>query len=226
MQWDDIGYLVSKNRYNENSIIAEFFTKDHGKFSGIIFGATSKKLKNYLQIGNNLHINYNYKNEDQLGYFKIEILEANTPLYFDNKKKLLCINSAMNLIKLLTAEAQSNIKVFDLINDFFNFLNKEKWIVDYIFWELSLLKYIGFDLNLKKIIKSEIIDLKTFYYVESISDKKYVPNFLIDYNRETVDYKDLLKAFKIIGDYMEQNILLPNNLNHSISRLEFINLFK
>ena len=45
MIWDDEGYLLSKNRYNENSVIAEVFTKDHGKFSGIIFGGTSKKIK-------------------------------------------------------------------------------------------------------------------------------------------------------------------------------------
>ena len=43
MQWDDTGFLISKNRYNENSVIAEFFTEKHGKCSGIIFGATSKK---------------------------------------------------------------------------------------------------------------------------------------------------------------------------------------
>ena len=58
MQWDDIGYLISKNKYNENSAIVEFFTKHHGKCSGIIFGATSKKMKNYLQIGNKLYLNY------------------------------------------------------------------------------------------------------------------------------------------------------------------------
>ena len=50
MQWDDIGYLISKNRYNENSLIVEFFSKYHGKCSGLIFGATSRKIKNYLQI--------------------------------------------------------------------------------------------------------------------------------------------------------------------------------
>ena len=48
MIWKDTGYLLSKNRYNENSLIAEFFTKDHGRVSGIIFGGTSKKIKNYL----------------------------------------------------------------------------------------------------------------------------------------------------------------------------------
>ena len=47
MIWDDTGYLLSKNRYNENSLIVEIFTKAHGKVSGIIFGGTSKKIKNY-----------------------------------------------------------------------------------------------------------------------------------------------------------------------------------
>ena len=56
MNWDDTGFLLSKNKYNENSLITEIFTKNHGKVSGIIFGGTSKKIKNYLQIGNQLHI--------------------------------------------------------------------------------------------------------------------------------------------------------------------------
>ena len=86
MMWDDKGYLISKNRYNENSLIAEIFTENHGKVSGIIFGGTSKKIKNYLQIGNKIYLNYNFKSENKIGYFKIEILSALSPLYFDDKK--------------------------------------------------------------------------------------------------------------------------------------------
>ena len=49
---------------------------------------------------------------NRVGYFKIEILNANSPLYFDHKQKLSCITSAMNLIRILTADSQSNIKVY------------------------------------------------------------------------------------------------------------------
>ena len=119
MNWIDEGYLISKNNYNETSVIADIFTREHGKCSGIIFGGTSKKIRNYLQIGNKLHINYNYKNEGKTGYFKVEILKAHTPMYFDDKNKLLCISSALNLIKLLTVEAQENSKIFKLIDNFF-----------------------------------------------------------------------------------------------------------
>ena len=46
MNWDDVGFLLSKSKYSENSLIADIFTKDHGKTTGLIFGGTSKKIKN------------------------------------------------------------------------------------------------------------------------------------------------------------------------------------
>ncbi len=226
MQWDDIGYLVSKNRYNENSIIAEFYTKDHGKCSGVIFGGTSKKIKNYLQIGNKFHINYNYKSVGKLGYFKVEIFKVYTPFYFNDKKKLLCITSAMNLIKLLTVELQENFKIFDAIEHFFINLNNENWTKKYVFWELKILKYIGYDIDLKKIINSEIIKNEKKYYLKSSTNKKYIPNFLIDEDDKRIDNDNLLKGLNLVGDYMNKNIFKPNNINYPNARLEFINLFK
>jgi DNA repair protein RecO (recombination protein O) len=226
MQWDDIGYLVSKNRYNENSVMVEFYTKDHGKCSGVIFGGTSRKIKNYLQIGNKFYINYNYKIEGKLGYFKVEIFKVYTPFYFNNKKKLLCITSAMNLIKLLTVELQENFKIFDAIEDFFINLNNENWTKKYVFWELKILKYIGYDIDFKKIINSEIIKNEKKYYLKSNTNKKYIPNFLIDKDDKQIDNDSLLKGLNLVGNYMNKNILKPNNISYPNARLEFINLFK
>ena len=226
MNWIDEGFLISKNRYNENSLIAEFYTEVHGKISGIIFGGTSKKIKNYLQIGNKLHINYNSKNENRVGYFKIEILNAYSPLYFDHKQKLSCITSAMNLIKILTAESQSNINVYELINNLFFILKNKDWLKRYIFWELELLKLLGYDLELETLVEKDIIENKIVYYASSSNEKKYVPNFLIEKNIEVNDLKTLLNGLKLVNDYLDKTILKPNNLNYPISRLLFINSFK
>ena len=226
MNWDDNAYLISKNRYSENSIIAEFFTENHGKISGIIFGGTSKKIKNYLQIGNKIYVSYSAKNSNSIGYFKIEILNALAPIYFEEKKKLSCISSAMNLIKLLTAEAQSNKEIFFLIDKFFEILTSDNWIREYIFWELELLKLLGYDLELKNIVKKEIIDQKVIYFATSYSEKKIVPNFLIDKDIHNVDLKNLLTGLKLISDYLEKSILKPNNLNLPASRSYFVNLLK
>jgi len=226
MQWDDIGYLVSKNRYNENSVVAEFYTEYHGKCSGIIFGATSKKIKNYLQIGNKLYLNYNSKTDNKLGYFKSEIFNAFTPFYFENNKKLACIITAMNLVKLLTVESQENIKIFNLLDQLFSILNLNDWVKEYIFWELKLLELVGYNLELKKIVQSEIFENKKMYFVKSSSEKKYVPNFLIEREETNLDNYKLSRGLKLVGDFLEKNVLKPNNINYPISRLEFINLFK
>ena len=226
MNWIDEGFLISKNRYSENSLIAELYTKDHGKISGIIFGGTSKKIKNYLQIGNRLHINYNSKSDNRIGYFKVEIINAYTPLYFDHKQKLSCITSATNLIKILSAESQANINVYNLIKNLFQILKDLDWLKKYIFWELDLLKLLGYDLELENFVEKNIIENKTVYYASSLNEKKYVPNFLIEKELEVNDLHTLLTGLKLVGDYLDKTILKPNNLNYPNSRLLFINSLK
>ena len=226
MNWSDEGFLISKNKYNENSLIVELFTKDKGKVSGIIFGGTSKKIKNYLQIGNQLYLNYNSKSENKLGYFRLEIQKVYSPIYFENSQKLSCINSVMSLIRLLTAELQSNIKIFDLIEKFYLILSNDKWLKDYIFWELELLKTIGFDLELNNLATKELLDGKTVYVVKSKTEKKIIPNFLIDKKIIVDDLSTLLNGLKLVSDFLEKTILKPNNLNYPISRTQFINSFK
>ena len=226
MNWIDEGFLISKNRYSENSLIAEIFTKDRGKISGIIFGGTSKKIKNYLQIGNRLHINYSSKSETRICYFKVEILNAYSPLYSDHKQKLSCITSATNLIKILTADSQSNIKVYQLVENLFFILDNKDWLKRYIFWELDLLKVLGYDLELESLVEKDTIENKTVYYASSSTEKKYVPNFLIDKDIEVSDLKTLLNGLKLVGDYLDKTILKPNNLNYPNSRLLFINSLK
>ena len=226
MIWIDEGFLISKNKYSENSLISEFFTKDHGKISGIIFGGTSKKIKNYLQIGNKFHLNYNSKNDNRIGYFKIEILNAYSPLYFDHKQKLSCITSAINLIKVLTAELQPNNSVYTLIENFFLILKDEYWLKNYIFWELELLKLLGYDLELEKFVEKDIVENITVYFVSSSNKKKYVPNFLIEKDLVVNDVKTLLNGLKLVGDYLDKTILKPNSLNFPNSRLLFVNSLK
>ena len=223
MNWDDTGFLLSKNKYNENSLISEFYTKNHGKTSGIVFGGTSKKIKNYLQIGNQLYLNYNAKSENKLGYFKLEIQKVYSPIYFENSQKLSCINSAMSLIRLLTAESQSNIKIFDLIEKFYLILSNDEWLKDYIFWELELLKTIGFDLELNNFVTKELLDDKIIYVVKSKNEKKIIPNFLIDKKIVVNDLNILLNGLKLVNDFLEKTVLKPNNLNYPISRTQFIN---
>ena len=132
----------------------------------------------------------------------------------------------MNLIKLLTAESQENKKIYYLIENFFLLISTNNWIKEYIFWELKLLELVGYNLELGKIVNSEIFENKKRYFVRSSNEKKYIPNFLIDKTEDKIDLEILSKGLKLVGDFLEKNILKPNNINYPPSRLEFIKSLK
>ena len=224
MKWQDKGYLLSINKYNENSAIADFFTENNGKVSGVIFGATSKKIKNYLLIGNKFHLNFNFKQDAKLGYFKTEIDKATTPNYLENKKKLFCIIYTMNLIKTLTVDNETNKNIYQLLNNFFELLNKDNWLVFFIFWELNFYKTIGYDIDFKNYVTNTIIDGDEKFIVEST--KKTIPNFLVNNDINTKNENDIFSAFKIVGEFLDKSILKPNNISFPSSRIEFGKLIK
>ena len=225
MNWDDTGYLISKNKYNENSLISEVFTKNHGKISGIIFGGTSKKIKNYLQIGNELHLNYSSKSDDSFGYFKVEILKVNTPIFFSQKRSMYCINAALNLVKLLTVENQENISIYELLHKLFSILQKENWYISYVFWELDFLRLIGFDLDIQKYAKKENNGKNEFYINTNLKRIK-VPDFLIYKKEDNVNNQDIIDGLNLVSEYLQTNLFLPNNINFPHQRKKFIDDFK
>ena len=224
MNWQDKGYLLSLNKYNENSSIAEFYTENNGKIVGVIFGSTSKKIKSYLLIGNKFHINSKIREDGRLGYLKVEIDEIKTPVYLENKKKLFCIIYCMNLIKTLTAENENNIEIYNLLEKLFKIIELDNWLVEFLYLELNILKSVGYDINFKDYVVDKSINGQTKYIV--VSSQKIIPNFLIDKNISPENLKDIYSGFSIVGDFLDKTIIKPNNKNYPSSRNDFVNLLK
>lgn len=226
MQWDDVGFLISKTKYKENSVIAEFYSLNHGKCSGIIYGGTSRKIKNYLQLGNKISLSFKSKTQNTFGYFKIEILDVISPYFFEDYQKILTLISSGNLIKILTPELQKNINIYNQYSSFLNILkNKKDFIFYYLLWEIDLLKEIGYDLNLENYYVKNLNN----YSISSITlDNELIkiPNFLLNKNFISVSNELIYSAFKFIGNYMYKQIFEPNNLNYSVHRKNLENLFK
>jgi len=224
MNWQDKGYLLSLNKYKENSSIAEFFTENNGKVVGVIFGSTSKKIKNYLLIGNKFHINSKLREDGRLGYLKVEIDEIKTPVYLENKKKLFCIIYCMNLIKILTVENESNMEIYFLLEKLFKIIDDDNWLVEFLYLELNILKSIGYDINFKDYVVNKNINGQTKYVVDS--SQKIIPNFLIDKKIIPENTKDIYSGYLIVGDFLDKTIIKPNNKSFPSSRTDFINLLK
>ena len=116
MNWEDEAFLLSKRKFRENANIINVFTSTRGKVSGIVYGGNSRKIRNYLQIGNKIHVIFNSKNENRIGYLKTELIEPISPKYFNDKKKILCLLSLTSLLNLLLPEGQKYNHIYSSIN--------------------------------------------------------------------------------------------------------------
>jgi len=202
MYWNDEGYLLSKINYNENSVIIDVLTLEHGKCSGIVYGGSSRKIKKYLQIGNKLKIIFKSKAENRIGFFTIELIQAISPSFFDEKKKISCILSASSILKILLSDNQANVKIFNSFEAFINDLNKKNWIIFYIFWEQYIIKELGYDFDLlsEKIpnISKDLIGMK-------------IPDIFIKKNNDFTD-KEINNGLKFNKRIITEKFLDGNHL--------------
>jgi len=224
MNWQDEGFILSKRKFRENAIILEVFTNQFGKVNGIVYGGTSRKIKNYLQLTNKIFIFYNSKNENKIGYFKTELVEAIAPKYFDNKNKILCLNSISSMLRMLLPENQSYKNIYLSLNNFFDSLDRKDWLIQYLNWEINLITALGFgfDFDIKKITN---LNSKKVYNLKIDNIEYKIPFFLLSKKFNNIKQQEIYEGLNFCRNLMENKFFIPNNMKFPQSRKLLENKF-
>lgn len=225
MNWEDEGYLLSKRKFRENANIINVFTNTFGKVSGIVYGGNSRKIRNYLQISNKIFIFYNSKNENKIGYFKTELVEPISPKYFNDKKRSAALMSLTSLLNVLLPESQPYRNIYNSLEKLLQNLYQDQWILLFIYWELSLIKELGFDTNISK-FNSMNYSNNELVIVDIDNSKYQIPSFLIkNVMPKTINNHLIKKSLIFTRSIMLNKFFLPNNLNLPKSRVLLENYF-
>ncbi len=225
MIWEDECYLLSKRKFRENANIINIFTKEKGKVDGIVYGGNSRKIRNYLQISNKLFVSHSSKSENKIGYFKTELIKPISPLYFNDKERTSALISICSLLNILLPESQPNKKIYNSFEKLIGSINLENWIFMYIFFELNLIKDLGYDTNLgqyssTEIKNNDILKIKIDGYIYE------VPNFLI-FKKIPLKFNNILiqKSLYFTRNVLQNKFFIPNNLLFPKSRVVLENYF-
>ena len=225
MNWEDECYLLSKRKFRENANIINVFTSEKGKVSGIVYGGNSRKIRNYLQISNKLYVSNNSKNENKIGYFKTELIKPISPNYFNDKEKTSALTSLCALLNSLLPESQPYKILYESFEKFLDTLNLENWILTYIFFEVNLIKELGFDTNLKNFDNTENNNLN-FKNIKIDEFNYEVPIFLIKQKvPNEISNRLIKKSLFFTRNVLLNKFFLPNNLMFPKSRIILENYF-
>jgi DNA repair protein RecO (recombination protein O) len=224
MIWEDECYLLSKRKFRENANIINIFTQKKGKVDGIVYGGNSRKIRNYLQISNKLYVSHNSKSENKIGYFKTELIKPISPLYFNDKERTSALISICTLLNILLPESQPNKIIYTYFENFINSITFDNWILIYIFFELNLIKELGYDTNLAQHINNnntkEVSKIKIDGYIYE------VPYFLIS-KKIPENYTNNLirKSLYFTRQVLQNKFFIPNNILFPKSRFILENYF-
>ena len=225
MIWEDECYLLSKRKFRENANIINIFTQKKGKIDGIVYGGTSRKIKNYLQISNKLFVSHTSKSENRIGYFKTELIKPISPIYFNDKQRTSALISICSLLNILLPDSQPNKKIYNSFEKMVNSINLEYWIFLYIFFEINLIKDLGYDTNLSEYLK-EISKDKDFIKLKIGGYNYEIPNYLVQ-KKIPENFTNLLirKSLYFTRQVIQNKFFIPNNLLFPKSRIILENYF-
>ena len=217
MNWEDEGFVIGKRRFRENAIILDVFTCKFGKTSGIVYGGTSRKVRNHLQLMNKIFLIHTSKSENKIGYLKTELIKPISPVYFDNKNKILCLNSLSSILKSTLPENQAQKKIYTSLCYLLDNFSKDNWMSLYLNWEVELIQYLGFGFNINKVdTKKDFNENTITINVDNVSYK--MPKFLISKNLEKISNNDIYNGLNFVRNLLENKFFNPNNLRFPYSR--------
>lgn len=225
MNWEDESFLLSKNKFRENANIINVFSKLYGRVSGIVYGGNSRKIKNYLQVSNKIFVFYTEKNENRIGYFKTELIEPIAPKYFNDKKRTSALLSISSILNTLLPERQPNTIIYDSLVELIKNLNNKNWLILYIYWELKLIKELGFDPNLS--IFNKVEPGNTDVSEVNVDNIRYlIPSFLIT-NKipQEISCFMIQKSLTFTRSLLINKFFIPNNLIFPKSRIILENYY-
>ncbi|HEY1096599.1 MAG TPA: DNA repair protein RecO, partial [Alphaproteobacteria bacterium] len=104
-----------------------------------------------LQIGNHVTVNWQSRLADQLGFFSFELLTPFAARFLASPERMNALQSLANLMTTIIPERQPYPELYRQTRAFLQELGQSAdWPQAYMVWEVSLLKNMGFGLQLDR----------------------------------------------------------------------------
>ena len=227
--WDDEGIILSVRPHGETGAVVSLLTRDHGRAMGYVYGAVSARTRGIIELGNTVAARWSAKSSDQLGTFTLEQEKSCLSAVLGDPVKLTALQSACALADKVLPEREVHSGVFEGLRALLMSFDTEVWAPTYIYWELGLLREIGFGLDLATCAVTDTVDDLVYVSPKSgravsraaagvYKDKMLnLPPFL----RGSGGFgdEDILNGLRLTGHFLLHRVFSQSNTNLPDARL-------
>jgi DNA repair protein RecO (recombination protein O) len=237
MEWTADAFVLSARSHGETSAILDVFTREHGRYGGLVRGGNSRRLRPVLLAGNMVRANWRARLSEHLGYVTVEPSTAYAARWLSEPLELSAIQTLANLL-LITPERQAYTRLFDTGQTVLeNFNDIEIWPALFVRFEVALLEEMGFGLDLSKCAATGVVDNLNYVSPRSgcaVSDdaaEPYLdqlfrlPKFL-KFTDADVTRQDVLDGFALTGHFLERRVYMMNGRTMPHIRERFLHLLE
>ena len=227
----DKGFILSSQKYSEDSLIIKIFTEKYGVVKGLLKKSIEKKNIFHYQVGNYIEFQWSAKNETDLGNFNIEIIDACSSFILLNNLNLILFNFAVILIDNSIAEHQEVKSIFKIFKNLVFYMKDSNTdnILNLINLMFVILENLGCGLDLSKCALTNreenlyYISPKTGRAVTKKAGEEYKSKLFVIpvcFKEYCLDRQDLLNAVDILF-YFIKKFFEENNMDYKISNIDF-----
>lgn len=231
-QWRDQGYVLSTRPHSENGAVVSLLTEHHGRHAGYVHGAQSSKKRGILEPGTRVQADWKSRVADSLGTLTIEEEAGLSFSIMQDPLRLGALLSACSLCDQSLPEREGHPGLFHGFHALISVMEQDVWGAAYIYWEIALLKELGFGLELTKCAGGG--DARTLAYVSPKSGRAVsyaaaepykdrlleLPSFLKP-NSGPYDPEEIAKGLRLTGHFLEHWAFAQHTKGMPDPRLRF-----
>jgi DNA repair protein RecO (recombination protein O) len=150
LEWTDSAILLSARQYGETGLIADLFTREHGRHQGLVRGS---KVRALLQPGNGLSATWRARLPEQLGNYVVELAKARAGSLMETRESLTGLNAFCAVAMAALPEHQALAPLYNVAEILLDAMVTDDfahWGPLYVRWEAGLLDALGFGLDLSR----------------------------------------------------------------------------
>ncbi|WP_137388101.1 DNA repair protein RecO [Rhodoligotrophos defluvii] len=234
MHWREEGVILSVRRHGENGAIVELFTREHGRYLGLVHGARSRLKRPVLQPGNVVDATWRARLSEQLGTLAVEPVSLKAGAFMEDAAALDALLSMVALTQLVP-EREAHPRLYDASRYLLEVLDDPAlWPPLMVRWELGLLQELGFGLDLTRCAGGgpdtnlAFVSPRSGRAVSAEMGGPYanrmlrLPGFLRPGGSADYALRDITDGFALTGYFLARHILAPRGMAMPQARLRMV----